>query len=526
MLEKLFKLKEQNTNVRTEIIAGITTFVTMAYILFLNPNILSGTGMNANAVFFATAVAAGVVSIAMGLVANFPIALAPGMGLNAFFAAIAVQGTGMPWQAALGAVFISGIIFIVLTVTKVRQLLVVAVPNSLKVAITVGIGLFITIIGIKLSEIMVVKASLIPPTLAQINAAPAVPATLKFFEWNIGLGNFTNPAMALSLIGLFISVLLMALRVKGSLLIGIIITTIIGIPMGVTQIPDHFTPFALPDFSNLAVGALDIKAALNMGIWTVVFTFTFVELFDTFGTLVGTARKANLIDKDGNSPKIGKAMLVDAFGVSFGAFLGTSTVTAYVESAAGIGEGGRTGLTAVTTGVLFLLALVLLGVHQQPGEQPGADALDEVALAPRPAGDADVERHATRIAPALHQLLERLLQQAERARNVVGGAGGQDRDRDLAAHHATGGARDRAVAARDHHQIRALVEHAIPALLLRGLVARLVARAAQQLDQRLGVVLLFSCAGIVDQGYAHGNCSNGVICASSSRTTTASIARA
>jgi AGZA family xanthine/uracil permease-like MFS transporter len=359
MLEKLFKLKEQNTNVRTEIIAGITTFVTMAYILFLNPNILSGTGMNANAVFFATAVAAGVVSIAMGLVANFPIALAPGMGLNAFFAAIAVQGTGMPWQAALGAVFISGIIFIVLTVTKVRQLLVVAVPNSLKVAITVGIGLFITIIGIKLSEIMVVKASLIPPTLAQINAAPAVPATLKFFEWNIGLGNFTNPAMALSLIGLFISVLLMALRVKGSLLIGIIITTIIGIPMGVTQIPDHFTPFALPDFSNLAVGALDIKAALNMGIWTVVFTFTFVELFDTFGTLVGTARKANLIDKDGNSPKIGKAMLVDAFGVSFGAFLGTSTVTAYVESAAGIGEGGRTGLTAVTTGVLFLLALVL-----------------------------------------------------------------------------------------------------------------------------------------------------------------------
>lgn len=359
MLEKLFKLKEQNTNVRTEIIAGITTFVTMAYILFLNPNILSGTGMNANAVFFATAVAAGVVSIAMGLVANFPIALAPGMGLNAFFAAIAVQGAGMPWQAALGAVFISGIIFIVLTVTKVRQLLVVAVPNSLKVAITVGIGLFITIIGIKLSEIMVVKASLIPPTLAQINAAPAVPATLKFFEWNIGLGNFTNPAMALSLIGLFISVLLMALRVKGSLLIGIIITTIIGIPMGVTQIPDHFTPFALPDFSNLAVGALDIKAALNMGIWTVVFTFTFVELFDTFGTLVGTARKANLIDKDGNSSKIGKAMLVDAFGVSFGAFLGTSTVTAYVESAAGIGEGGRTGLTAVTTGVLFLLALVL-----------------------------------------------------------------------------------------------------------------------------------------------------------------------
>lgn len=359
MLEKIFKLKEQNTNVRTEIVAGITTFVTMAYILFLNPNILSGTGMNHNAVFFATAVAAGVVSIAMGFVANFPIALAPGMGLNAFFAAIAVQGAGMPWQAALGAVFISGIIFVILTVTKVRQMLVVAVPNSLKVAITVGIGLFITVIGIKLSEIMVVKASLIPPTLEQINANPAAPAALKFFEWNIGLGNFSNPAMALSVIGLFISVLLMTLRVKGSLLIGIVITTLIGIPMGVTVIPEHFSPFALPDFNNLAVGALDIKAALNMGIWTVVFTFTFVELFDTFGTLVGTARKANLIDKNGNSPKIGRAMLVDAFGVSFGAFLGTSTITAYVESAAGIGEGGRTGLTAVTTGILFLLALIL-----------------------------------------------------------------------------------------------------------------------------------------------------------------------
>ena len=281
------------------------------------------------------------------------------MGLKAFFAAIAVQGAGMPWQAALGAVFISGIIFVILTVTKVRQMLVVAVPNSLKVAITVGIGLFITVIGIKLSEIMVVKASLIPPTLEQINANPAAPAALKFFEWNIGLGNFSNPAMALSVIGLFISVLLMTLRVKGSLLIGIVITTLIGIPMGVTVIPEHFSPFALPDFNNLAVGALDIKAALNMGIWTVVFTFTFVELFDTFGTLVGTARKANLIDKNGNSPKIGRAMLVDAFGVSFGAFLGTSTITAYVESAAGIGEGGRTGLTAVTTGILFLLALIL-----------------------------------------------------------------------------------------------------------------------------------------------------------------------
>jgi adenine/guanine/hypoxanthine permease len=357
-INKFFKLQENKTTVRTEIIAGITTFMTMAYILFLNPNILSATGMDKNAIFFATAIAAGFVTIAMGLVANFPIALAPGMGLNAFFATVALAGVGMPWRVALGAVFISGLIFILLTVTKVRQILVVAVPQSLKVAITVGIGLFITIIGLKLSEVMAVSTSLIPSTLENLNKTGGQ-SGLLYFEWNIGLGSLKNPAMLLCLIGLAITSALMAMRVKGSLLIGIIATTIIGIPMGVTKIAEGFSPFALPDFSNLAVFELDIRGALSMGIWTVVFTFTFVELFDTFGTLVGTANKAGLIDKDGNSPKIGKAMLVDAFGVSFGALMGTSTVTAYVESAAGIGEGGRTGLTAVTTGLLFLLALVL-----------------------------------------------------------------------------------------------------------------------------------------------------------------------
>lgn len=358
MTDKLFKLKENGTNVRTEIIAGVTTFMTMAYILFLNPNILSVTGMDKNAVFFATAISAGFVTIAMGLVANFPMALAPGMGLNALFATVALAGVGMPWQSALGAVFISGIIFILLTVTRVRQILVVAVPNSMKRAITVGIGLFITIIGFKLSELMVVTANVIPPTLEAMTKSSA-PTTLKFFEWNIGMGSFSNPAMVLCLIGLGLTAALMALRVKGALLIGIVAATLVGIPMGVTVIPDNFTLFSLPDFHHLAVGALDIKGALNMGIWTVVFTFTFVELFDTFGTLVGTASKAGLIDENGNSPKIGKAMLVDAIGVSFGALMGTSTVTTYVESAAGIGEGGRTGLTAVTTGILFLIALVL-----------------------------------------------------------------------------------------------------------------------------------------------------------------------
>jgi len=358
MLEKLFRLTEYKTSVKTEIIAGVTTFMTMAYILFLNPNILSSTGMDKNAVFFATAISAGFVTIAMGLVANFPIALAPGMGLNALFATVALTGVGMPWRVALGAVFISGIIFIILTITKIRQILVIAVPNSLKRAITVGIGLFITIIGLKLSEIMVVTTSLIPPTLGSITKSGGT-ALLKSFEWNIGMGSFHNPGMMLCFTGLALTALLMARHVKGSLLIGIVLTTLIGIPMGVTVIPEHFAFFSLPDFRNLAVGELDIRGALHMGIWTVVFTFTFVELFDTFGTLVGTANRAGLIDNEGNSPLIGKAMLVDAFGVSFGALMGTSTVTAYVESAAGISEGGRTGLTAVTTGILFLLAILI-----------------------------------------------------------------------------------------------------------------------------------------------------------------------
>lgn len=374
MLDHFFKLADNKTSVRTEIIAGITTFMTMAYVLFLNPNILSVTGMDKNAVFFATAVSAGLVTIAMGLVANFPIALAPGMGLNALFATVAVAGFGMPWQVALGAVFISGCIFIVLTVTRIRQLLVVAVPTSMKLAITVGIGLFITIIGLKLSEMMVVSTSAIPPTMEAMGKNGGH-ALLKFFEWNIGIGSFRNPSMLLCIIGLTMTAILMACKIKGSLLIGIVATTLIGIPMGVTVIPEHFSFFALPDFHKLAVGALDIKGAIHMGIWTVVFTFTFVELFDTFGTLVGTANKAGLIDKDGNSPKIGKAMLVDAIGVSFGALMGTSTVTSYVESAAGIGEGGRTGLTAVTTGLLFLLALLLAPLAQLIPDAATAPAL-------------------------------------------------------------------------------------------------------------------------------------------------------
>ncbi len=357
MLEKLFHLSERKTDAKTEIIAGLTTFMAMAYILAVNPAILSGTGMDVNAVFFATAVAAGLTTIAMGLFVNFPIALAPGMGLNAYFAVVAAQNGGeFSWQVALAAVFISGIIFVILTVTKIRQILVEAVPNGLKTGITVGIGLFITIVGLKLSNIMVTSVHASGATAESLKATAAA-GTLTAFDWDIKLGSVLAHDTLLAIIGLAIMGFLMARKVKGSLLFGIIITTLIGIPLGVTNV-ENFQLFKLPDFSNLAVGALDFKGAMTAGIGTLILTFTFVELFDSFGTMVGTGKKAGLIDKDGRSPSIGKAMLVDALGISFGALMGTSTVTAYVESSAGVSQGGRTGLTSVVTGLLFLVALV------------------------------------------------------------------------------------------------------------------------------------------------------------------------
>ncbi|WP_425060361.1 Adenine permease AdeQ [Sporomusa carbonis] len=356
MLEKLFGLSARKTDVKTEVIAGITTFMTMAYILFVNPSILGSAGMDKNAVLLATAIGAGVVTIMMGLFVNYPIALAPGMGLNAFYAFTVVIGMGVSWQVALGAVFISGLIFILLTVTQVRQLLVEGMPNSLKHAITVGIGLFITIIGLKLSGIMSIRLSLIPPTLEKIVAAQGNGTPLSF-ETIIEMGKLAHPEVLLAVFGLVFISVLMARKIKGSILIGIFATTIIGIIMGIVKIPAGFSPIAMPDFSKNAFFALDIAGALNMGLVAIVFTFTFVELFDTMGTLVGTASKAGIMDKNGKFPGIGKAMLVDATGVSLGAMLGTSTITAYVESAAGVGAGGRTGLTAIVCGVLFLLAL-------------------------------------------------------------------------------------------------------------------------------------------------------------------------
>ncbi|CUH96315.1 putative membrane protein [Propionispora sp. 2/2-37] len=356
MLEKLFALRARKTDVNTEVMAGITTFMTMAYILFVNPSILGSAGMDKNAVLLATALGAGIVTIMMGLFVNYPIALAPGMGLNAFYAFTVVIGMGVSWQVALGAVFISGLIFILLTVTKVRQLLVEGMPASLKHAISVGIGLFITIIGLKLSGIMSVRLSLIPPTLEKIIAGHGNGTPLSF-ETIIEMGKLADREVLLAVFGLLFIGVLMARNIKGSMLIGILVTTVLGILMGIVKVPAGFSPVAIPDFSQNAFFALDIMGAIHMGLLTIIFTFTFVELFDTMGTLVGTATKAGLMDKKGNFPGIGKAMLVDATGVSLGALLGTSTITAYVESAAGVGAGGRSGLTAVVCGILFLAAL-------------------------------------------------------------------------------------------------------------------------------------------------------------------------
>lgn len=355
-MDRFFKLKENGTNVRTEIVAGLTTFMTMAYILFVNTLFLgqAGAGMSDNAVFFATAVGAGLMTIIMGLFVNIPIALAPGMGLNAYFMTVVLSSNGaITWQAALGAVFLSGIVFIILTVTKIRQMLLVAVPQSIKMAITVGIGLFITIIGFKLANLVAVTVKVAPDA----DLSQPIPGS----SFNLSLGNFvTHHDALLALIGLLLIAILMVMRVKGALLIGIVATTLIGIPMGVTNLSGLSGASWLPNFSDLAVGQLDLKGAISLGLFEIIFIFTFVELFDTFGTMVGTATRMGIMkDKKKGEKTIGKAMLVDAVGVSAGAALGTSTITAYVESASGVEAGGRTGLTSVTTGLLFILALFI-----------------------------------------------------------------------------------------------------------------------------------------------------------------------
>ncbi|RAU97170.1 NCS2 family permease [Paenibacillus sp. YN15] len=365
-MERFFKLKQSGTTVRTEIMAGLTTFMTMAYILAVNPDTLHAfgrTGMDWYAVFLATAIAAGIFTIAMGIFVNFPVALAPGMGLNAYFASVVLSSaaTDKPftWQMGLTAVFISGIIFIILTVTKVRQMLIVAIPDSLKHAITVGIGLFITIIGLKNSGLLTVGVE----TLNNVEKGKYT--DLLSFETIFHLGSLENPTVQLTIIGLVLIAVLMVLDVPGAILFGILGTTVIAMLMGQVNfdvLTGDKTPW-VPDLGQLQFMAFDWDGVIHTGIISVIVTFTFVELFDTFGTLVGTANRAGFMkNPEEGRKRVGKAMFVDAIGVGGGAMLGTSTITAYVESAAGVAQGGRTGLTSVTTGVCFLLSLFLAPV--------------------------------------------------------------------------------------------------------------------------------------------------------------------
>ncbi|MDY0077340.1 MAG: NCS2 family permease [Bacteroidales bacterium] len=338
MLEKYFKLKENKTTVKTEIFAGITTFMTMAYILAVNPDILSVTGMDKGAVFTATALSALIATLVMALYAKLPFALAPGMGLNAFFAFTVVLSMGHSWQFALTAVFLEGIIFIFLTIFNIRELIVNAIPINIKHAISVGIGLFIAFIGLQSAGIIVSDP-------------------VNF----VALGDVTDTAenggALMALIALVITGMLLAMKVKGALLYGILIGTLIGLPFGETIVPaslELMPPSLSPIFMKF-----EWTQVFTMDMLLVVFTFLFVDMFDTVGTLIGVSAKANMLDIEGRVPRVKQALMADAVGTTVGAMLGTSAVTTYVESAAGVSEGGRTGLTALTTAVLFLLALFL-----------------------------------------------------------------------------------------------------------------------------------------------------------------------
>lgn len=331
MLERLFQLKAHNTTVRTEMLAGLTTFLTMAYILFVNPNILAEAGMDKGAVFVATCLAAAIGSAIMGLVANYPIALAPGMGLNAFFTYTVVLTMGHTWQVALGAVFLSGVIFFLLSIFKIREWIINSIPMELRAGVAAGIGLFLAIIALKNAGIVVDN-----------------PATL------VGLGDLSQGAPLLASLGFFVIAALAYRRVTGAVMIGILLVTGLSILFGLSQLD---AVVSMPPSLMPTLLQLDIMGALDIGLLSVIFAFLFVDLFDTSGTLVGVAQKANLLDKDGKMPKLGRALLADSTATMAGAALGTSTTTSYIESAAGITAGGRTGLTACVVAALFLLAL-------------------------------------------------------------------------------------------------------------------------------------------------------------------------
>ena len=336
VLERYFAFAEHQTTWRIEILSGITTFVTMAYIIFVNPAILSETGMPLGAVTIATCLCAAFGSIMMGVLANLPLALAPGMGLNAYFTYTVVKGMGVPWQTALGAVFLSGILFLLLTLTGLRQQLVAAIPKELHAAVAGGIGLFIAFIGLRNSGIIVPS-----------------PAT------TLALGNLHNPATALACAGILIIAILQVLRVKASMLIGVLATMALGIVFH--QVSWHPTVVHLSDLKATA-GQLDIRGALGLHALEIIFVFLFVDLFDNIGTLVAVTERAGLIRPDGSIPKLNRIFFADASSTVLGSLLGTSTVTSYIESAAGVATGGRTGVTAITTGILFFLALFIAPV--------------------------------------------------------------------------------------------------------------------------------------------------------------------
>ncbi|OUP50648.1 NCS2 family permease [Lachnoclostridium sp. An181] len=362
MLEKLFKLKENKTDVRTEIIAGITTFMTMAYILAVNPSILSATGMDKGAVFTATALAGFLGTLLMAVFANYPFALAPGMGLNAYFAYTVVMKMGYSWQVALTAVFVEGIVFIILSLTNVREAIFNAIPHNLKAAVSVGIGLFIAFVGLQNAHIVIGSSTLLGLfSLEGYNEFNGVQATMN----DVGI------TVLLAIVGVIITAIMVVKNIKGNILWGILITWILGI---ICQFTGLYVPNAeigfgslLPDFSNgLAIpsimpvfGKLDFSGVASLEFAVVVFAFLFVDLFDTIGTLIGVSSKAGMLDKGGKLPRVRGALLADAVATTAGAVLGTSTTTTFVESASGVAEGGRTGLTAVTTAVLFGLALFL-----------------------------------------------------------------------------------------------------------------------------------------------------------------------
>ena len=331
MLERLFQLKAHNTTVRTEVLAGITTFLTMAYILFVNPEMLAKTGMDHGAVFVATCLAGAIGSLIMGLLANYPIALAPGMGLNAFFTYTVVMTMGYSWQTALGAVFLSGAIFFLLSIFKIREWIINSIPLALRAGIAAGIGLFLAIIALKNAGIVVDH-----------------PATL------VGLGDMSKGGALLACLGFFVIAALAYRKVTGAVMIGILLVTGLSIVLGLSELQGvvSMPPSLMPTLLQL-----DIAGALDIGLISVIFAFLFVDLFDTSGTLVGVAQKADLLDKDGKMPRLGRALLADSTATMAGAALGTSTTTSYIESAAGISAGGRTGLTACVVAALFLLAL-------------------------------------------------------------------------------------------------------------------------------------------------------------------------